>query len=454
MSTKDVQHLSSDHDVSINDDVEVTSELSDIDDAISSSKDKDEGIDKNKEPTPVKELPFFNTLMNLLNCLLGAGILSVPSSFNSAGIAVSIVFILFIAVLSYFASMINVKLNAKYGCQGFDELVEKIMGKSGSITYSIIVLFFNFASMLAYLIIGGDTITSWLAFAGIDITPFKYRLTMILIYSLIIPIPLMIPKNLFFLSIFSTAAIFMVIFYIIVVIVKAVQLLPVHGISPTVVIGKIDMSIFSAIGVYALTFALPCVVIPTLKPFTQNYKKRRNVVLTAFSICAFLTIFPSILIYLIFGTHADGNILNSFPSDDILFTIVRAGFFIIVSTSFPVLGKASMANWSQLIFKQNHPNDLPNSKYFLVLFLSAIFPLVIAMFLPQCKPAVSVGGALGGCLVSFMFPAILFIISDGGGLKKPMNALCLAFAIFGGAMAIVSTYQSILEAIDAFETSV
>ena len=182
-----------------------------FDDAISSSNsDNEEG--KDEEMTPVKELPFFNTLMNLLNCLLGAGILSVPNSFNSAGITISIFLILLIAVLSYIASMINIKLNAKYECQGFDELVEKLMGKAGSISYSIIVLFFNFASMLAYLIIGGDTITSWLSFAGVDINHFSYRLVMILIYSLIIPIPLMIPKNLFFLSLFSTASIFMVIF--------------------------------------------------------------------------------------------------------------------------------------------------------------------------------------------------------------------------------------------------
>ncbi|KAK8880784.1 hypothetical protein M9Y10_003473 [Tritrichomonas musculus] len=450
MTTKDPENLSSE---SVKDSINCGSELEEIYDENSSSKTQKEGIDKDEEVTQVKELPFFNTLMNLLNCLLGAGILSVPNSFNSAGIAVSIVFICFIAVLSYFASMINVKLNLKYQCQGFDELVEKIMGKGGSITYSIIVLFFNFASMLAYLIIGGDTIISWMAFAGIDISHFVYRLIMIFIYSILIPIPLMIPKNLFFLSIFSTAAIFMVIFYIVAVIVKTAQLIPQYGISPTVVVAKIDMSIFSAIGVYALTFALPCVVIPTLKPFSKDYTKRRNVVLTTFCICVFLTIFPSILMYLIFGQYADGNILNSFPSNDILFTIVRAGFFIIVSTSFPVLGKASMSNWSQLIYKQNHPNDLTNGKYFIVLFLSAIFPLVVAMLLPQCKPAVSVGGALGGCLVSFMFPSVLLIISNGDGFKNPINVLCLIFAIFGGAMAVISTYQSILEAIDAFKSA-
>lgn len=421
-------------------------------DAISSSNSDNED-EKNDEITPVKELPFFNTLMNLLNCLLGAGILSVPNSFNSAGIVVSIVLILLIAILSYIASMINIKLNAKYECQGFDELVEKLMGNIGSISYSIIVLFFNFASMLAYLIIGGDTITSWLSFAGIDINHFYYRLVMIFIYSLIIPIPLMIPKNLFFLSLFSTAAIFMVIFYIIATVIKTASIMPKYGISKTVVIAKIDMSIFSAIGVYALTFSLPCVVIPTLKPFSRKYEKRRNVVLTTFCICVFLTVFPSILMYLLFGLNADGNILNSFSSDDIIFTVVRAGFFIIVSTSFPVLGKTSMSNWSQLLYKINNPNDLSNCKYFIVIFLSAIFPLFAAMLLPQCKPAVSVGGALGGCLVSFMFPSILLIISNGDGFRNPINVLALIFAIFGGVMAVISTYQSILEAIDAFKSA-
>ena len=380
---------------------------------------------------PSKDSTFFNTLMNLLNSLLGAGILSVPSSFGSAGIVPSLFIIVVICYLSYIASIIDVRLTQKIECSGFDELILKVMGKWGSITYSIIVIIFLFASMIAYLIIGGDMIISWFSFAGIDVSTFKYRIWIILVSSLVIPVVLMIPKNFFLIGIFSAASVFFIIFYIIATIIKSIQFFPKHGISKTMVVAKFDKSIFSAIGVYALTFALPTVVITLLHPYSLEYAKRRNVVMACFIITGSMTIFPSILLYLIFGDEADGNVLNSFPSNDILFTIVRVGFFLIVSFSFPVLGKSVMCNWSQLIFHTNHANDLESWKYVLIFFITTLIPILIAMFLPQCKPAIAVGGALGGCLACYTYPALLWILSSDKKWTDKSNIGYVIFAAFG-----------------------
>lgn len=347
--------------------------------------------------------------------------------------------------------MIDVKLTQKIECSGFDELVLKVMGKWGSVTYSIIVIIFLFASMIAYLVIGGDMIISWLSFAGIDASSFKYRIWIVLIYALIIPVVLMIPKNFFLIGIFSAASVFFIFFYIIATIIKTIQYLPKHGIAKTMVIAKFDQSIFSSIGVYALTFALPTVVIALLHPYSRDYKDRRNVVMACFIITGSLTVIPSILLYLIFGDDADGNILNSFPSNDVLFTIVRVGFFLIVSFSFPVLGKSVMCNWSQLIFHTNHANDLPKGKYVAVFIITTLVPIIIAMFLPQCKPAIAVGGALGGCLACYTFPALLWILSSGKKWNDKSNIAYVIFAVFGIALATISTYQSIVDAIDAFK---
>ena len=398
-----------------------------------------------------RDSTFFNTLMNLLNSLLGAGILSVPSSFGSAGIIPSLIIIIAICYLSYFASIIDVRLTQKIECSGFDELVLKVMGKWGSITYSIIVIIFLFASMIAYLVIGGDMIISWFSFAGKEFSSFKYRIWIVLIYAIIIPVVLMIPKNFFLIGIFSTASVFFIFFYIIATVIKSIQYLPKYGISNTMVIAKFDLSIFSSIGVYALTFALPTVVIALLHPYTPEYKARRNVVMACFLITGSLTIFPSILLYLIFGENADGNILNSFPSNDVLFTIVRVGFFLIVSFSFPVLGKSVMCNWSQLIFHKNHPYELSKWRYVSVFAVTTLIPIIIAMFLPQCKPAIAVGGALGGCLACYTFPALLWILASGKKWNDKSNIGYAIFAVFGLALAIISTYQSIVDAIEAFK---
>ena len=108
--------------------------------------------------------------------------------------------------------------------------------------------------------------------------------------------------------------------------------------------------------------------------------------------------------------------------------------------------------WSTLIFKEGSPASLITWKRAIILILANIFPLLIAMFLPSVKPALSIGGALGGCLVDFVFPSVLYLKLDRG--KHPLhywrNVLLIAFAIFGILAAVISTYQSIVDAIHAF----
>jgi hypothetical protein len=79
-----------------------------------------------------------------------------------------------------------------------------------------------------------------------------------------------------------------------------------------------------------------------------------------------------------------------------------------------------------------------------------VIPLVIAMFLPNVRPAMGISGALGGCLVDFVFPAVLFIKNSKHGLMHYQNVLCIIFAVFGLAAALISTYQAIIDAISAF----
>lgn len=354
------------------------------------------------------------------------------------------------ALLSYTATIINVRLHLKYDASGFDEIVQKLMGKIGCIIYSIITIIFLWSGMVAFVIIAGDTIISWFSFGGIDISRFSYQCIMILIYSIIIPVALSIPKNFRVIGIFSTFSIGFIFFYVIVSIIKFCQIVPTYGISHTVTVAQFNIQIFSSLSIYSCAFSLPCVIIPILLSYPKVYKKRRNVVISSFIISSFLTITPSALLYLIFGDKSEGNILNSFPSNDILFTVVRVGFFLIVSFSFPVIAKSCMCNWSHLIFKINDIYDLNNCQYWSIFILTCGVPVILAMFLPQCNTALSIGGALGVCLGCYAYPSILNILSSEKKCSIS-NVLCGIFAAFGIVLSAISTYTSIVDAINAFK---
>lgn len=425
---------------------------SEFSDEISTTETKEEKKNNDDDFVSVKQSTFFEAVMNSLNSVLGAGILSVPSSFISCGIVPSIILICMMSLLSYTATIINVKLHIKYDASGFDEIVQKLMGKVGCMLYSIITIIFLWSGMVAFVIIAGDTIISWFSFGGIDISSFKYRCVMILIYSIAIPISLSIPKNFRVIGVFSTFSIGFIFFYMIVSIVKFCQIIPTHGVAPTMKIAQFNIQIFSSLSIYSCAFSLPCVIIPILLSYPKIYIKRRNVVISSFVISSFLTITPSTLLYLVFGEKAQGNILNSFPSNDILFTVVRVGFFLIVSFSFPVISKSCMCNWSHLIFKINDIHDLNNCKYWSIFTLTCGVPVILAMFLPQCNTALSIGGALGVCLGCYAYPSILNILASDRKWTIS-NVLSGVFAAFGITLSAIATYTSIVDAIIAFKNN-
>ena len=75
------------------------------------------------EPVPVldttktKHVSQFGTIMNLINSLMGAGILSVSNSFTFSGFYPSFIILTLIATLSYAASCITVYLQKQTGSE-------------------------------------------------------------------------------------------------------------------------------------------------------------------------------------------------------------------------------------------------------------------------------------------------------------------------------------------------
>lgn len=405
--------------------------------------------DANDARDVIGRTSFMGTVLNLLNSTLGAGILGVPNTFVNTGIILSIIILLIMSVLSTIATDILLVLGKETNARSLGEMAEKVLGRPGSLTLTILNLIFSLTALVAYLVLAGDMITSFFELANIDLSPLGWHALMVLIYALCIPIALTIPRNVAFLRYFSTITVFCIFFFCIAMLYKFIDN---HGVSKTIKMVNCDLSLFSSLSVYALTFSFPSVIFAVVQTYEDNLKKRKNVVLVALLFCIFFIVFPGIFGYLIFGADTDPNILKNFEAKDVLIIICRIVFLVIVTCAYPMVAQNHESMWSTLIFKDGSPSTLIAWKRAIVLVLTNIFPLVVAMFLPSVKPALSIGGALGGCLVDFVFPSVLYLKLHRG--EEPLyhwkNVLLIIFAIFGIVAAVISTYQSIVDAIDSF----
>jgi amino acid permease len=155
--------------------------------------------------------------------------------------------------------------------------------------------------------------------------------------------------------------------------------------------------------------------------------------------------------YLLFGNVCEGVVLDSFPQNDILMQVVKGGFFLVVTFAYPCLGQSVTCVWSRLFFKTDDPGHLPRIHRMLVLAVTAVLPLVLAVFLPKAGPALSIGGAFGGCIVDFFYPGLMWFKLSKKKWFDWQNIGCLCMAGFGIITAGIATYIAIIDAIDAFK---
>ncbi|OHT17497.1 Transmembrane amino acid transporter protein [Tritrichomonas foetus] len=392
----------------------------------------------------------FATVMNLLNSLLGAGILSVPNSFTNLGIIPSIILLVLMAALSYVGTVMTVYLQHDLNAEGFPDLAFRLMGRPGALGLAIMSLFFLMSCQLSYLVLGADMITSWFAIGGIDMTSLWRRAILVFVYAMVIPIALSIPRNKSYLKYISTSTVFLILFFDISMMVKGGMKIHASGIEPSVKIAQIDLKVFSSLSIYGLSFALPVVVLPVITQYNPNLKKRNIVSVAAVVLCFTLVFIPGIFGYLSFGADTKPNIVQNFPDKDILMILVRVAFLFVVSFAYVAISNNTVISWSEIIFKDSQPNLMRPWKRAVCLVITNIIPLLIAMFLANAKPALAIGGAMGGCMADFFFPSIMWIIHSENRWFHWKNILCIIFAAFGLITAAISTYQAVLDAIDAF----
>lgn len=421
------------------------------DSSLDDQEDKKSGSDVENGESPTKTVGTFGTIMNLLNALLGAGILAVSNSFIQIGLFPALVILSIMAALSYYGSVLVIYLQLEENTAGFDELCHKIAGKGFSIAYSVLLLLLLNTILMGYIIIAGDFIISWFALANIDLRPMWRRAAMILVYSLCLPVALTIPRSIKFLSYFSTATVICVGWFAVAMIIRACTNLPKNGIGPGFSYGRFNIDLFYSIAIYSLTFALPCTCPPILHAYEQDSKKRKVACFWSMFICFGLVIVPGILGYILFGENAQGNIINNFPNNDKVMILVRIGFFLVITFSYPCIAQPTMSSYSQLFFKLTDVTTLPLCKRVVVQLCVHVTSIAIAMFLPESKPILGIGGAVSGCVVNFTYPAVLWWLKKRYSWKSLTFWGLVSIGVFGIIAGIISTVLAVMDAIAAFK---
>jgi len=387
---------------------------------------------------------------NLVNTIVGAGIIGIPYAIKETGLVTGVVLIIMVAIFTDKSMRLLVETGKSVNVSSYETLMETAFGYSGFVFITLNMFVLNYGALICYLLIIKDTIPTLLF--GSLVSPQTQSITL-LFSSLFIILPLSMQKDMADLSKTSTMSVFFDIIMVLIIaifspvresIAQAAAAASSSAASESSLfftdtttaassVGGLSQIISESIlfpktvfvGLGVLSFAFVCQDSSFLIAGSfQNPTKKRwsTVTRSALLTCSTLATIIGVTGYLGFRENTEGNILNNFSSSSsssllspsaVMAANVARG--LLGSTMFCIYPLASyIARHSLLVllFPTTNSNYNKNNEdrnrvtITLLLYISAIVP---ALLFNDVGIVLSVTGAIGGSCLSYLGPGAVYL---------------------------------------------
>ncbi|KAJ5915090.1 hypothetical protein N7454_011202 [Penicillium verhagenii] len=369
--------------------------------------------------------------MNMANSIIGAGIIGQPYALRQAGMTTGILLLVALTITVDWTIRLIVINSKLSGADSFQATMQYCFGKSGLVAISVAQWAFAFGGMVAFCIIVGDTIPHVLGalFPSLREIPFLWLLTdrraVIVLFVLCISYPLSLYRDIAKLAKASALA-----FVSMIVIVVTV-------------ITQVNSGFFQAVGV--ISFAFVChhnslLIYGSLKRPTLD----RFATVTHYStgVSLIMCLAMGIAGFLSFGSKTQGNVLNNFPSDNILVNIARFCFGLNMLTTLPLEAFVCRSVMTTYYFPDEPFNPHRHLIFTTVLVVTS---MVLALITCDLGSVFELIGATSAASLAYIFPPLCYIkLSSVSRREKIPAYLCV---VFGLVVMGVSVVQSVAKVI-------
>lgn len=147
--------------------------------------------------------------------------------------------------------------------------------------------------------------------------------------------------------------------------------------------------------------------------------------------------------FLTFGDKTLGNVLNNFPSDNVMVTLARLCFGLNMLTTLPL--EAFVCR--EVMFNYFFPGEPFNMNLHLI-FTSALVVSAMAMSLLTCDVGAvfELVGATSACAMAYILPPLCYIKLTTRSWKTYVAA---AIVVFGTLVMVISLIQAVAKMISS-----
>lgn len=381
---------------------------------------------------------IFGASSNMVNAIIGAGIVGIPFAIKEAGLVAGIFLVFLCAILTEKSLRVLIETAKLMKVPSYETVMEVAFGKTGFLFVLINMFILSYGAMVSYLMVIKDTLPSILG-VGDDLDDQPLRQGILFVSSLIVIVPLSMQRDVADLAKTSKINCALdVLMVLLLVYLSPEENLANHEeidssepfLDQVVTLFQTDVihgsTVFVGLGV--LSFAFVCqhsafIVAGSLEtPTRERWAKVTKITVI---ICGCLATLMGVSGYLAYGENTEGNILNNLD-DSAASNVTRAFLATTMFFVYPLESFVARHVMVVLLFqgKIAHDGDdhavlaRPDRRRNLTLYLytAAIVPAILFRDLGK---VLSLTGTIGGSSLSYIGPGMVYLGIHG----KKFNAL-------------------------------
>ncbi|XP_074548811.1 putative sodium-coupled neutral amino acid transporter 6 [Halichoeres trimaculatus] len=412
----------------------------------------------NGAQTRTKGASFASSVFNLMNAIMGSGILGLAYAMASTGIVGFCILLVVVSSLAAYSIHLLLKLCDKTGINSYEDLGGRALKKPGKVLVGITIVIQNIGAMSSYLFILKSelpaAINSFLSSHGTGDAWYQDGRLLLIIVTLCIVLPLSMSPKIGFLGYTSSIAFFFMLYFAVVVVVKKWAIpcpLPHNTTTPPDTLQSSNYSectpklfVISSKSAYAIptmAFSFLChtAILPIYCELDRPTKKRmQNVTNVSIGLSFVFYLISALFGYLTFYAHVDSELLLSYDAylrHDIMVMTVRLAILLSVLLTVPLIQFPAR---KAVILLLRRDQSFSWLTHIAVTLMILAIVLLMAIFVPDIRHVFGVVGSTTSSCLLFVFPGIFYLKISGQPLKTFDSIGALVLLVFGLMMGITS----------------
>ncbi|XP_010877124.2 probable sodium-coupled neutral amino acid transporter 6 [Esox lucius] len=403
-----------------------------------------------------KGASFTSSVFNLMNAIMGSGILGLAYAMAHTGVVGFCILLLLVSSLAAYSINLLLKLCDETGINTYEGLGGRALQKPGKVLVGVTILIQNIGAMSSYMFILKTelpaAISSFLSPETSGGAWYADGRTLLILVTVCVVLPLALLPRIGFLGYSSSLAFLFMLFFTVVVVVNKWAIpcpLPsnvTHNQISNTTESDCTPKLFvisskSAYTIPTMSFSFLChtAVLPIYSELDRPTRKRmQNVTNVSISLSSLLYLISALFGYLTFYGHVDTELLlgyNAYLPRDVLVMTVRLAVLLAVVLTVPLIHfparKAII-----MLFCGDGAFSWVHHIFSTLLILAVV--MVLAIFVPDIRNVFGVVGSTTSTCLLFVFPGMFYLRLSNQPLRSLESIGAVSLMVFGLFVGLLS----------------